>query len=539
MRSRIFLTTLVLLGVARFAAGGGESIVYAMTQKGRVYVNSTLFEILPGKFNLHNVFSPHGPERWTDLAVSGSDRFELRLDGRIEKNGALFRQLPFFVADFSWSNLELDGDAVHALRTDGLLALDSGVTIQYDREIYQFYDTAVLDGRVYVLRGDGTVFVDDQTDPAVKFTGKKNKLDTEEGKGAFGASIWQRLVTDPALGVLVALRGDGQLQSWGPGQPSPFVLESLPFPKKSEKVRPGHRYIDLEIASSGQRYVLRRDGKVYNTTVTDVELVDYPGKTKTARRGEGYVDLALLEGEFMAIRWDGRFYRGLSTDLVVDLEGKRYVRLGTSTSAPDMTNFANSDPVAAVYSAKAVEGLPLSIPLVINDVDRAADELIVVADLSGLPLDATYDEGTRTVNWANPGPKGKYSFQISVDDGFGSSPSFFTYKIDVKPAETGGKVRAPWVSSISPIQVLVGRPYVLPILAVTRDGSRPDVSPKLNKGAFALGATYDEALNALVWTAAFEDVGKTTASFQISNENKSKSLSIKINVVNPLIFGEE
>lgn len=537
MPLRLFFTAFVLLGAVRLAAAGGESIVYAMTQKGRVYVNSTLFEILPGKFNLHNVFSPHGPERWTDLAVSGSDRFELRLDGRIEKNGVLLRQLPFFVADFSWSNLESDGDAVHALRTDGLLALDSGVMIQYDREIYQFYDTAVLGGRVYVLRGDGTVFVDDQVDPVVKFTGKKNKLDTEEGKGSFGASVWQRLVTDPALGVLVALRGDGQLQSWEPGQPSPTVLESLPFPKKSEKVRAGHRYIDLEIAGDGQRYVLRRDGRVYDTTVTDVELVDYPGKTKTSKKGEGFVDLALLEGEFMAVRWDGRFYRGLSTDLVVDLEGKRYVRLGTSTSAPDMTAFMNTDPVAAVYTAKAVAGASLSIPLVVNDVDRAEEELLVVPDLSTLPVGVTYDEETRTVNWADPGPKGKYSFQVSVDDGFGSSPKLFTYKIEVKSAATGGKVRAPWVSSVSPVQVLVGRPYVLPILGVTRDGEKPTVSPDFDEGAFALGATYDEALDALVWTAAFENIGKTKASFKISDGNKSKSLSIKIEVVNPLIFG--
>lgn len=529
---------LALLGMSRPVAAGGETVIYAMRERGRVYVNSTLFEILPGKFNLNNLLSPHGPERWTDLAVVGSDRYELRLDGRIEKNGALFLELPFFVSNFSWSHLHVDGTDVYALRTDGVLAFDDGATVEFDKGIYEFYDIAVLAGRVYVLRGDGAVFVDDQTDPVINFQGKKNKLDTDEGKGSFGASIWQRLVTDPTTSVLVALRGDGQLQQWAPGDAEATILEDLPFPKKSEKVRSGHRYIDLEIDAGGTRYVLRRDGRVYDTSLSDEELVDWPGKTKTRKRSEGFVDLALLDGTFMGVRWDGHFFQGLSTDLVVDLPGKRYVRLAASNSAPDQTSFNNSIPVAAVYSAKAVEGMPLSIPLIATDVDKAESDLVITPDLSGLPPGVTYDAGTRTVNWADPGPTGKYTFDVSVNDGFGSSPTVFTYKIDVRSANIGGKNTKPLVSTVAPVQALVGIPFVLPILAVDREGDALTVTPDEGKGAFGLGAVYDDGLGAFVWTAAFENVGKTSARLRVSDGNKTRSLTVKIEVMNPIIFGD-
>jgi hypothetical protein len=545
MTFRFLLAVLVLLGAPRPVAAGGELVIYAMTEKGRVYVNSTLFELLPGDFNLNNVFNPNGPERWTDIAVVGADRYELRLDGRIAKNGAPFRELPFFVNDFSWSRMKVSGAAVFALRTDGLLALDNGTTIELERDIYEFYDIAIHGGRVYVLRGDGALFADNQADPVVNFNGKKNKLDTKEGKGSYGASIWQRVVYDPVRDVLVVVRGDGQLQQWAPGDSEATILDSMPFPNKSEKVRSGHRYIDMEIAPNGRRLVLRRDGKVYDVTMpanpeTDkyVEIVDYPGKTKTSKKRQQFVDLALLDGQFMAIRWDGKLYMGISEDLVVEFDRRRYVRLATSTTAPDLTSFNNSTPVAAVYSTKAVEGEALAIALVVTDVDRAEADLIVVPDLSTLPPEVSYDPASRTVTWPSPGPTGKSSFEVSVDDGFGKSPEVFTYKIDVKSPNTGGKNTAPLVSTVSTIQVLVNRPYALPILAVDRDGDDLTVTVDPGKGAFALGATYDEASGEFRWTAAIDDVGNTSAKFEVSDGNKTTTLTIKIEVKNSLIFGD-
>jgi hypothetical protein len=113
----------------------------------------------------------------------------------------------------------------------------------------------------------------------------------------------------------------------------------------------------------------------------------------------------------------------------------------------------------------------------------------------------------------------------------------FTYKIDVLPPVTSSKNHPPSVSTVSPVQALVGMEYVLPILAVDRNGDALTIKADEGKGAFALGAVYDESLGAVVWTPVLANVGKTSAKLHVSDGKKKTALTIKIEVNNALIFG--
>ncbi len=527
---------LAALTLAGPAAAGDPPYVYAFQEKGRLYVEAALLETLPGGYDPKDLFSPKGTSRWTDVAVSGADRYALRLDGLVERNGETLHELPFQIADYLWNKLVVDGDAVHAVRSDGALSVDGAEPLEFPDDGYIFLDVAATGGRVYALRSDGSVFADDQVDAVVDFDGVKSKLETKEGKGVFGDSHWLRLVPDPTTGTLYSLRGDGQMQSWAPGDPAPTVLTSLPFPKQSEKVRGGHRYVDLEFDADGTFYVLRRDGRVWSSADVETELVDWPGRTKTRKRIESFMDLEVMGGQFWGVRWDGRVYAGTSTDLLVDLEGKRYVRLAAGGALPDMASFDNTPAKAAVYKAKGVQGTELRVPIVVNDVDAATDDLDVSVDLSDLPPAATYDAPSRTVVWPAPVATGKFSFDVEVDDGSGEPPASFRYRIRMKPTPGGSKNHAPLVSKVAPVQALVGQELVLPLLAVDPDGDALTVTPVDDQGAFLLGATWDDVAGALRWTPAFADLGKTTARLRVSDGQKTRTAKIRLRVVNPLPF---
>ncbi len=535
---RCLCLALALLAMASGARAGGPSfLVYSVNEKGRVLLNSTPLDTLTGAFNPQDLDAPKGTDRWTDFVVDGADRYSLRLDGRVEKNGAKLQDLPFFVSTFLWRRLIVDGGAVHALRTDGLLSVN-GITVSFKKQGFLFQDLLAQAGRVYVLRADGSVFVDDQPLAVTDFDGTKSKLENKEGKGVFGESLWVRMVANPVSGEFVALRGDGQMQSWAVGDPEPTVLPDLPFPKKAEKLRGGHRYVDLEFSADGTWYVLRRDGRVYSSADVVNELVDYPGKTKTSKKAESFVDLAVLNGDFWAVRWDGELYRGTSTDLQVDLTGKRYVRLALGDTAPDLTDVDNSLPRAAVYSVKAIEGETIALPLLANDLDQAEDQLFVAPHFGELPAGASFDAGTRTVNWPSAGPVGKYSFHVSVDDGTGAPAQVFTYRIRILPVDTSPKNRKPVASKVAPTQVLVGVPFALPILVADRDGDPLTVTPVMGVGAFAQGASYDAMAGTLLWAPQFQDVGKTFAKLQVSDGVATRTLRLKFDVRNPLIFSK-
>jgi hypothetical protein len=524
------------------ALAGGTPVVYAVNDKGKLSVNGTLLETLPGNFDLDNLHSPKGPERWIDLVVEGSDRYSLRIDGRIERNGALFRELDFAVSDYIWNRLIVDGGAVHAVRSDGLLAVDGAQPVLFENDVYVFVDLLALNGRVYALRSDGSVFVDDQVDCIGKFSGGGTTSDFQEGKGSFGDTHWKRLAVDPISGLVLSVRGDGKLHSldlvMGSCEVSSMEVVRLPYPKKEENLTRADIYQDLEFAPDGMWHVLREDGAIYRADrdpeKDPVLVVKLPGKKKGKKPLLTFTDFGFLGDEFWSLRGDGRVYRGSNPEHLVELPGKNYLRLGLSNSAPDLTDFDNNLPEAAVYKLRLVEGDALELPIVLSDLDTLEADLLVSVDLSGLP-GATFDDVLRVVSWV-AGEPGKSSFVVTVDDGSGDGPVSFTYRVIVNPVNPKASNKAPKPSQIMPTQALVGVPLVLPILASDRDGDELTITVDGTQGAFALGATFDSGTGLFSWTPLFEHLGRTEARFFVSDGRATKRMRLKLEAKNPLSF---
>jgi len=535
-RLRTLLVAALGLLSGRALRAGDVPWLYATQDRGDVRVQGTLLETLTGKFDPQDLLHPAGTDRWVDFAVVDDQRYSLRLDGLVERNGTLVLQLPFAVANYVWQRLLVEGGALHALRSDGLFAVDGAQPVALDHDGFIFYDLAAAGGHVYALRSDGGVFRDDQPDATVtNFNGGKGTLKVTEGKGSFGASHWIRLRFDPDSGLLIALRGDGKMQTLDPATNTTAVLDSLPFPKKDHNVRVADLYIDMETAAGVPWTVLRNDGRLYDATSTDTPLVDLPGKPRQSARHENYVDLTLdSSGSPWALRADGLILSGATGATVVRLPGLRWIKLAATQVEPVLEGADSYAPQAAVLDLRLVEGQPLSLPLVANDVDVASEALQLSADVSELP-GASFDAGTRTLHWPSPGPTGKSQFVLTIDDGSGE-PTSVKYRVRVKPAHAGGGNTRPEPSPYDVVQALVGEPLVLPLLAVDRDGDELSFEPVLGEGAFALGATFDAETRSLVWTPGLSDLGRTTSRVRVTDGQRTSTLKLRIEVLSPLHF---
>src|SRR5881397_3363042 len=130
---RLVRTTLpLLLGLGSAGAAFAQPLVYALNEKGRLSINGTLLDSLPGHFD-PSFTPPQNPkDAWIDLDVLGADRYALRLDGRIFKNGSVFStSLPFafgFPTTFFWTSLSVTPTHVFALRANGALDIDGAAT---------------------------------------------------------------------------------------------------------------------------------------------------------------------------------------------------------------------------------------------------------------------------------------------------------------------------------------------------------------------------------------------------------------------------
>ena len=93
-----------------------------------------------------------------------------------------------------------------------------------------------------------------------------------------------------------------------------------------------------------------------------------------------------------------------------------------------LAGVANNAPVfnpalAATYSAVAF--VPFTLAATADDSE--GDELSW--SITGLPLGATFDGSTGTLDWPNPGPAGSHPMTISVDDGIAASSASFTVTV--------------------------------------------------------------------------------------------------------------
>ena len=556
------LTAGVLLGAAAApAAAQDDPFLYSMNDRGILSVGGTQLEKLPGKFD------PGGPsntgEQWVDLLVEGSDRWALRLDGRMHRNDARIRTLPTVPDDATTGWLRMSrSDATYAVRSDGMVAVDDDTSTNYNRFAFFFVDieapdvspfTAGLDA--FVMRSDGAVFGGDALTPGMMFAGGAGVTGVTDG--LFVDTLWVALSRDPTTGFIYALRADGQLHFFDPtdfdassgidpgdvitppgpfgeGDPAPptsSLITTLPGP--SNPVNPAELWIELTFDSDGTWYAIRQDGLVHSSADPDVAFVDLPGNGVDPERT--FVDLKVLDGALYALRFDGFLFRDDQLEPIIDLDKQRYRRLGLSLDPPDLAGIKNRKPVATTYKVTLLEGEAADIPVIVTDVDKPADELTLAVDLSLLP-GATWDEVTRTVSF--PGATaGKYRFTVEVDDEASKKPKRFKYSVKVVPQDTNElKNRPPTPAKMKKFQALVGFELSVPVLATDRDGDALTMTADTSKGIFARGATFDPGTGIVTWTPAFEDIGKASGVILVSDGIKTKKLKVKVTVINPLIF---
>ncbi len=546
---------LLFLGLP--AAVAAQPFVYALNEKGRLSINNTLLDSLPGDFDPDSLPIEAPEDAWFDLVVNGADRFSLRLDGRIFKNGlVLTNSLPFEFSspntDF-WTALSVTPTAVLALRENGALAVNGAVSFDFDRDDFRFLDVLGLDPNIYTLRTDGKV-LENQTNTA------KFQFDGPEfpsgGGGADDGEIfdteWIVQAIDPVSGDLFALRRDGKVFTGDLPSGSLGGTSVGALPEPSVPVDDGERYFDLEFASDGTWYALRGDGKVFASTNLNVPVVDLPGDASDPGGDDTYVDLATNGTDFWALRFDGKIFKNTNTTETVDLTNDRYRRIVVSTTPPDLSSFENAPPVTATYKTTALAGDPVAIPIVATDSDKRAADLVITLDPvqpTNFPPGFVFNPSIGSTSFRGvlsgtaPALKGGYSIRLFVDDGV-NEPKKLTYKLKVILPDTDPlKDKKPVFAKPKKPQVVVtGAPPAevleLPIFAVDADGDpitlAVDPETPLPAGAtFVLGPPGTAVFS---WTADPAQAGKAEIRFLATTGTKTVKLKIKFTVVNGLIF---
>jgi hypothetical protein len=520
----LFLLLPSLLGGSEGHPSGTTPFVYGLSEKGKVTINGTLLETLPSNFD-------EGPptedpqERFIGLAAvdqdgdGDSDRFAMRLDGKVWMNGVKIKELPF--SSNFWSSLDATVLHWYALRTDGALAVDGTVDTNLPEGNSFFQYILGVDPNVYSLRADGKVYQDTSSTEVFSFTSGDTNFDNR----------WIVITQNSTAGTIVGLRRDGRVEEWDPAMPAdpPALLGSFPFP--SSGVTDADRYVDIDFDAGATGWVLRGDGSVFNLTDFLAPQYDLPGDAST--EDDTFLDLETFISDVFALRFDGKVYENGMTPEISDLEGSRYRKLASASEPPDLTNFDNNPPVAAIYKTQWITGVSVTVPVVATDIDLDRASLVVTPVVT--PAGSVWDPATRTLTFTPPAA-GSYPFEVTIDDGVEVPPKTFKYKIKAKDPDTDPtKNKKPLVTKITKAQALVGFAYVLPILAVDPDGDTLTISVDPDV-PLPTGSSFDSVTNVFTWTPAFDQVGTTSVSFLVDDGLATKKLKIKITVFNPLIF---
>jgi hypothetical protein len=507
--------------------------LYSLNEKGRLSLNATLLDSLPGS-------------KWVSLLVVGSDRYALKENGLVYKNGIKLYKLDCDddtnkdVDEGDWLALvEVDG-AIWALSRRGYLAKDGVCVTQLEEGDFQFEDLASGTSGTWSLRTDGAVFRDTTFQKTFAFLAGPGLDDAEEGEAE--DTSWKSAAVGPDDKVY-ALRADGKIvrgDLLAEGEPisNGTLIASLVFGNTASAAT---LYADLVFTENGNWNVVRGNGNVFiqpNTLSPAIELNGTPNNGS----GQRYVELLPLpSGEnttdmsFIALRRDGKLYRETDEAAVAQLAKSNYGCLELSLDAPDLTNFKNALPVVTTYSIKAITGTAFSFPILATDTDRLEADLIVTLDPETLPAGADYDSKSRTVSWASP-VKGKYKIKVEVDDGVGK-PVKKTFSVQVKdPSTNPDKNAKPRGSKIKNVQGLVGMELRLPIHASDPDGDDLMISVDQSKEPFTRGASFDQKTNTFIWAdPELSDIGTYKLQFKVFDGTKTITIKVTVKIVGSIL----
>ncbi|GJM21424.1 MAG: hypothetical protein DHS20C15_13390 [Planctomycetota bacterium] len=496
-------------------------------------------------------------ERWSAHVILGPDRWSLRADGRISRNGKKFAQLPSYFLAPDWIALDVVDDVSYALRRDGVLTTGEAVSVKFFQALSFFTSVAGWQGAGAAMRADGALFTPQDTLlPLLQFHGGLGQAGTTDGETL--DTVWVDTVVHPETGDLYALRRDGVVMRGVITPESAFTEEVARLPpsfyeagevislRRLTYPSPGS-YADIEILASGDWVVLRGDGVVFagssplapgNVSPGSVEvLVDYDGGNVFDTI---FCDLAVNGDHFQAIRYDGKIFRDFTPEKFLNMPGEGYTDTFFVDEAPNLDAFKNNVPSVSRYRTTLLAGDPATtvIPVLPVDIDKAADEL-VVSVISELPEGVSWDPVARAFSVAPQAEPGRFKLRVSVDDGVTPKPKRFKFPVRVRPLDLNTKRnRKPTAGKIGGTLALVGIETVLPLIPIDRDGDSVTITPILDQGLFALpgsNASYDDSTRELRWLPELEHVGKQFARFWLDDGTVKRKFRVKLKVKAPLL----
>ncbi len=532
----VFALGIGIVGVGVRPAAA-DVFVYGLNLKGKLTVNGTVLDSLKTGFD--DDPQTRIEQRYGDLLISGSDRYALRRDGEVHKNGKKLFGLPYDAnLRAEWVNLVLVGTTVYCLREDGPLTSNSSLVATLPTEkggfLFPFSRLAGSGTDLYSLRADGAIFKNGTATPVFELLGGNGVSGLGDGRSL--ETVWIRHAVGPVDGDMYALRADGivfkgNLPPANATEAKGTLVTQLPFPT-SIPITPGDLYVDFGFAADGKWFALRANGEIYNELSVLSSLVDLPGDATSSETS--YQDLTFLGNDYWSLRGDGRVYKNTSLDEIFDLPSGLHARIAIGTDPPSLASFKNSVPVVSTYSVTALQGASLSIPVLLTDTDKVAEDVTVTP--IAVPPGSSFDSETRTLVWENAGPVGKYLLLVRVFDGV-KSPKVYKYPIKIIALDSNvAKNKPPIPSKIKKVQALVDVELSLPILATDPDGDTVTITPVTGVYPFTAGAAFDTGTNTFTWTPTISDVGKTKVRFLVSDGVKVKVLSVPISVLSPLIF---
>ncbi|HTE05349.1 MAG TPA: putative Ig domain-containing protein, partial [Planctomycetota bacterium] len=382
-------------------------------------------------------------------------------------------------------------------------------------------------------------------------------------------SVWIALALDPTDGTLLGLRRDGKISGGSSPPVTPPAVDAgllaLPFPSNSDlsaafnqlnsatKLN-DNRYVSLKVDSAGTFLAVRGNGQIFSTASVVTPLVDLPSNGDPAINSL-YQDVVVKGTDFWTVRWDGNIYSGLDTVPVLKTPGERFRDIELSDVVPDLTVFKNPVPIAMTYTATVIEHDAVNLPVIVSDIEKSADQLVVTAGVPkkplppGLSADPDSDPLTPPViTWNDATPKGTYTVPIVVDDGH-NKPKTYNFKVKVILPDTNElKNKKPVFSTVKHTQALVGFPFTLQLFAVDPDeGDTVTLSVDTSKAPFnhlespaLFTADPGTGTGTFTWTPTFDDIGTTQVKFTATDSNATKPLTktytVKVKVVSSFLI---
>ena len=531
--SRTSITWIILAAVLIGPQLPAEVYLYGLNAVGKTFINGNQVDRLPGDFDT-DYPGYNTEESWADLLVDGSDRYALRRDGVLAKNGVKVAKFPYDDDDgWYWTSMAIDTGTIFAIKQNGQVYAGGLEVAKHKRGDFYFTRLVRYDGNTYALRSDGNVYRNNEEDPLFKFRAGEGVWDENDGRES--DTLWVDMMASPLAGPYIyALRADGSIFRGNLDNPieAGEIVIGLPYPNDSMNY--SKLYWTFAFDGEGKWMTIQRNGTLYREPTGVDEVIDFQGSGDDD--DNTFLDLLWWNGYVFALRSDGRVYADLlgPEDILINQDGGWHVKFAVSTEPPTFSDDNNSAPFVTKVKVTRITGQNLRLPIIVTDAETHTEDLIITPELP-LPEGSAYDAETRTFLWNNVGPKGNYTFAFTVNDGT-NKPKTYKYKVKVKdPDDKPDKNKKPYLPKFKKPVAMAKYEFRLPIITADPDGDPVSVTADHTIYPFNAGAYYEISSGDFVWTPDAGDIGKFTVPLVISDGENEKTLKIKLEVRAPLI----